>query len=845
MGSVIARTATHEIALVRERGHSLVSKTALGGPLTLAREAEALEAVRGDGVVSLRRARGGAKPSLILEHVDGPTLEDRIAKKLLTPRELTVIATRLARILERIWALGWVHADLKPGNVILPGGALSNAVLVDFETARRIGETTSARATIDYAAPELLFGDQRALPSLDIFALGALLHACRTGASPFRGVSRDETMVRLLAHEPPMLDGISNALSTTIAAMLAKDPAGRLTSLTALMDAPLEEPAPPSTGSAGANGQAVLVVSPSEEPYGSIVAAVRRASGTSWMSRSKKAESRNHRLFVAELLGLPLSERERRAIGPAHADAQLLRRIRHRAFVTLLTEGAPPGAMALVSGADAASRAILEEVAAQRAGTRVVFKDAEAAGPSPPHDEPTTPDTFAARHPEELADVARRFAAADEPLRAAYYGWRASERAFEAGDLERAHALLSLAETELPRVRGRTPSLLGGLLQVSRARLGRWRGDHAGAADSAKRALSLLPSGSAAFCDALAERALSSGKLGQKLELSAVASALEAPPASDALLAWDRAAARATVQLFYAGERASAQRLVALFEKRTRLDDGSPDVRRRGLSPGVLVTAALYAGRLEDYLKRLLEAMRAFDAIGDDRGACLYGSAVGFALSQLGAYARAERVLWSVRERAESLGLSTLVAMVDHNLGEVVGHRGRLDEAIAIETRAVDALRREQDKRLFAGSLAYRARIQLARGDLEAAASDARSAVEAAADHASLDALVHGTAAEVALARADLESARLEAERAYAALRPDVPTEAGEALAELVFSRVVTASGDARKGRDVARRACTRIRKRASIIDSPALRRSFEHRVFEHVELARIAGGKR
>ena len=108
-----------------------------------------------------------------------------------------------------------------------------------------------------------------------------------------------------------------------------------------------------------------------------------------------------------------------------------------------------------------------------------------------------------------------------------------------------------------------------------------------------------------------------------------------------------------------------------------------------------------------------------------------------------------------------------------------------------------------------------------------------------------VDALVHGTAAEVALARADLECARDEAERAYVALRPDVPTEAGEALAELVFSRAVIASGEARKGRDVARRACTRIRKRASLIDNPALRRSFEHRVLEHVELARIAGGKR
>jgi tetratricopeptide (TPR) repeat protein len=850
MKRLLVRTTTHELTLHAAGGEPRVHKSALGDPGTLAREAEALEALRGEGVVGLRGVRKGVRPALVLDFVSGPTLEERIQRRLLSARELAVLATRLARILERIWAAGWVHADLKPANVLLPGGSLAAAVLVDFETARRAGERTSARATIDYAAPELLFGEQRAFPALDVFALGALLHACVTGASPFRGTSWDDTMVRLLAHEPPLLGSVPPSFAEVVASMLSKEPAARPASLHALLD----RRAPRRALARQKSRRAALFVDASEDAYGAAVAALRGAlasDAAAWTAlrravgtRTKRRAPAARRLLVAELLGLPLDATERRAIAPAHADAQLLRRARQAAFVALLESTIPRRVTAFVDpAADIPSRAIFEELARSGRGPRVTFaEDARSTARAGSVDEePPTPDAFAARHPDELARAARRFAEAGEPLRAAYYAWRAADRAFEAGDLERAHDQLLVAETELPKIRGRTPSLFGGLLHVSRARLGRWRGDVAGAAEAAQRALALLPSGSAAFCDALAERALAAGKLGQKRELVAVAGALKNEPIAEASLSWDRAASRTAVQLFYAGERETADRLVALFLERTVQPDGRPDIRRRGLSPGALVTDALYRGRLEDYLQRLLDATHAFDAVGDDRSACLYGSAVGFALAQLGAYARAERHLWAVRERAATLAIPALVALADHNLGEVVRARGRLDDAIAIESRAVDGLRLDQDRRLFAGSLAYRARMYAARGELDAALADARAALAEANGYSSLDALVHGTVAEVELALGHLPRARAAADRAHAALRPDVPTETGEALAELVFARVAIASGDTRSAREVARRACARIAERAGQIRSSTLRRSFEDRVPEHVALRRIA----
>ncbi|MFI6499569.1 serine/threonine-protein kinase [Nonomuraea typhae] len=88
---------------------------------------------------------------------------------------------------------GWVHGDLKPGNVLLM--ADGSVRLGDFNLAAEMEGTHAyapAFSTPDYSAPELLWseiGERGRLirPSADVWAFGIMAHLVLTGAHPFPG----------------------------------------------------------------------------------------------------------------------------------------------------------------------------------------------------------------------------------------------------------------------------------------------------------------------------------------------------------------------------------------------------------------------------------------------------------------------------------------------------------------------------------------------------------------------------------------------------------------------------------------------------------------------------------
>lgn len=964
-------------------GRRVVLKSARLGTTTIEREAEALAALEGPGVVRCVDVLARPAPTLVLERLRGPTLETRIRRGALDEEALAVLGRSLFSVLARLWRAGWVHGDVKPANIVLERGDLGRPVLVDLECATRIGSPFPARLTAPFAAPERVVGAPAALASSDVFSLGATLFACVRGASPFEGPTRDASLVRLLAHDPPSLDELSPRLAGLVARMLDKDPLRRPTEWTSAPDGgPLRRPtrgdrkgaprdaaprlprsvvafvsrASPGrrltlAGSARGIGDVarfaqakdrlLLHLGPSDEPHGSIAEALARAIDArdratfpeivaALRSRFGRLVTLERARHLAVLLGADPDPATRRAFEPLRLDGALLRDRRAAAITAALRALAREvGVVTVARGADARSLAalaahessfcvVVEEGAmsgapgetasidlfdAQRAPAAegaeaseidaVVRAAAAIGGPfdardlaaatelaaetverafaiaaatgrfelegapgrarlanhardplaNAPAEEVRTirsrvASLRAARPLEDQGGVARLFAEAGEPLRAAYHAWRGAERAFEAADHARASALLSSAESALSASRGPVTSLLSALTSVTRARLGRWTGDFDGALLASRRALAALPSSSASYCDALAERALVAGKRSDVTELFAVASALREPPAEDAELAWDRAASRAATQLYYLGAGEAADAIVALFLERTTLASGRADERRRGLSPAALVTAALFHGRLDEYLARLSAAVRAFHALGDLRSEHLYGSAVGFALCQLGQHRRAVEVVERVRARAARSGIVALVAAADHNLGEALSHLpGRLAEAIDVEGRAVEALRRDGDRRLLAGSLAYRSRMFQATGALDLAEADARGAVELGGSITPLVPLVFGTLALVEIARGRSEAALSAAERARAAAAAGVPIEAGEALSFLALAEAHRALGRRHETVSIARRALEEIDRKASLLRDRRLRKSFLERVPEHRRL--------
>lgn len=141
-----------------------------------------------------------AVPYVVLEYIDGPTLDEEIARRArpggpgpLSAVELLAIFTPVLEAVAYAHAAGIAHRDLKPSNVMLAraahggsgGTGATSAKVVDFGIARRLGDpkhsTSATGFTPRYAAPEqwdgASFGPVSA--ATDVFALGLMIaEAC-------------------------------------------------------------------------------------------------------------------------------------------------------------------------------------------------------------------------------------------------------------------------------------------------------------------------------------------------------------------------------------------------------------------------------------------------------------------------------------------------------------------------------------------------------------------------------------------------------------------------------------------------------------------------------------------
>ncbi|MDI3337727.1 serine/threonine-protein kinase [Defluviimonas aestuarii] len=166
---------------------------------------------------------------LVMDYIDGPSLNDEMAARRMEVRELLIIAHRVALGLRVAHRNGIVHRDLSPDNVILKGGSAEQAVIIDFGIAKDTG--AGARTIVgndfagkyEYAAPEQVEG--RAEKRSDFYALGALLLAAFRGAIPFAGATPGEMVRR--KQQPLDTLGVPEPLKGLIDWLSAPDLAGR------------------------------------------------------------------------------------------------------------------------------------------------------------------------------------------------------------------------------------------------------------------------------------------------------------------------------------------------------------------------------------------------------------------------------------------------------------------------------------------------------------------------------------------------------------------------------------------------------------------------------------------
>ncbi|MCM9082743.1 serine/threonine-protein kinase [Streptomyces spororaveus] len=127
---------------------------------------------------------------LVLEEARG-SLDALLADGV--PRTGPALLAQVCEGLDQLHRAGWVHGDLKPGNVLLM--ADGTARLGDFNMAAELEGThaySPAFATPDYTPPDLLWSEvgergTKIRPTADIWAFGVLAHVVLTGALPLPG----------------------------------------------------------------------------------------------------------------------------------------------------------------------------------------------------------------------------------------------------------------------------------------------------------------------------------------------------------------------------------------------------------------------------------------------------------------------------------------------------------------------------------------------------------------------------------------------------------------------------------------------------------------------------------
>ena len=220
-------------------------------------EARAVSALSHPNIVTVHDVgTEGDVAYMVMELVDGQTLDRMIPASGLRVGEILRIGAQVADACARAHATGIIHRDLKPANVIVqPDGRVR---VLDFGIAKLMapGEVAGGAApdatgtspgvvlgTAAYMSPEQAEGrpvDARS----DIFSLGAMLYEMCTGQRPFKGDSAVTVMAAVLQQEPPPLGGVRSDLPPELVRLitrcLRKDPARRVQSMADLKVA-LEE----------------------------------------------------------------------------------------------------------------------------------------------------------------------------------------------------------------------------------------------------------------------------------------------------------------------------------------------------------------------------------------------------------------------------------------------------------------------------------------------------------------------------------------------------------------------------------------------------------------------------
>lgn len=174
---------------------------------------------------------------LVMEYVAGGTLEARLARGPLPVSEVLALGSGIADALDNAHRHGFLHRDLKPGNIALTADGQPKILdfgiamlLADDRATGRITQAGMVLGSLPYMAPEQLLGEVCDART-DIYALGVMLFEMLTGQRPFVKERPEAVMFSIISNTAPSVrtlrPDVPDSLDRAVAECLRKDPAER------------------------------------------------------------------------------------------------------------------------------------------------------------------------------------------------------------------------------------------------------------------------------------------------------------------------------------------------------------------------------------------------------------------------------------------------------------------------------------------------------------------------------------------------------------------------------------------------------------------------------------------
>jgi hypothetical protein len=244
----------------------------------------------------------------VMAYVDGESLGARLKRReRLPPEEARRILMETADALGAGHALGIIHRDVKPDNILLEGSR-GRTVLTDFGIAKALTSTTGpgtltatgvAIGTPHYMSPEQAAGDREIDGRSDIYSLGVVGFQMIAGELPFSSPTVPGLLLKQITEQAPFLQDKAptcpDDLASCIMRSLEKEPEGRWPTADALRRALESRSAPPfrprrATGGVRGGTRMGAGLPMPASPGGARVEPSRRRSGRAAAKRDPKSQ---------------------------------------------------------------------------------------------------------------------------------------------------------------------------------------------------------------------------------------------------------------------------------------------------------------------------------------------------------------------------------------------------------------------------------------------------------------------------------------------------------------------------------------------------------------------------